>query len=744
MNARLVGVVTGLLILLTGGLVWERASTPADGTVVQLSNAPWRGDAMAVNLVPEGSSAIHRGDVVTHIDGRPLTAATEISPARDGETRVYTVERDGATLDVPVRIQAFPLGAAVGRNLATVLFLVTLLGTALYVFAHRPFDEAARALLLLAALTSCGATAWLLGGDALTLATSGPTVLQILGEAALTMVWGCLLHFALILPGSRLRPGRRLIVLLYCLPFAMHAGYLAVTLPTASGRAEAVGLATQISFLSSSVLPAVGVVLTLLTYRSMRDEPSRRRTRWVLIPYYIAVCGFVGLWTVPNALGLPVPPENWLPILFLPWALALSAVVLRYRWFDIELIIRRSLLYSALTVCVLAIFVGTTWLLSLVAGSGPGTLLASGVVALSAQPLRRWLRRRVGRLVYGERDDPYEVLARLGGIDAAAHPQRVLQDIAETLAQTLRLRYAAIDLGTVQAHCGHPLGDAVTRELVHGPEVLGQLVLEVGSNREPFGRADEHLLDTLMRQVGGTASAVLIGARLQASREQLVLAREEERRRLHHRLHDGLGAALAANAYQMEAARVQLRRDPGAADATLRTLVARMAKLSEDVHRLVNDQRPSILDQSGLAAAIRDRTGHLTEVTVKQTGDLALLPAAVEVAAFWIAVEAVHNAARHGGAAACRVHLIRGADLVIEVADDGAGLPVPFRPGGGFLSMRERAEELGGRWSVGAAPGGGTQVLVTLPLDPIPESQTDMGPVAGTVVPSGSSGRASS
>lgn len=739
MNVRLVAALVGLLALLTGALIWERAATPSDGAVVQLSNEPWHSDSMTIRFVLDDANGLRERDVVTQVDGRPLGSMRGLAPVRVNDTHRYTVQRNGRTLDVAITYRSFPLRAAAGRNLAALVFLLGLLAVALFVVASRPADRAAQVLLVIAALTCCGTTAWLLGGDVMALATSGPTMLQVLGETALAMIWGALLHFAVILPGSGLRPSRWFVGGLYAAPLAAHAAYLAVALPTANGTSEALGRLAQISLSPSTVLPMAAVVMTVLSYRSMRDEGSRRRTRWVLIPFYGAVAGFVGLWSVPNALGLEVPPENLIPVLFLPWVLAIGAAVLRYRWFDVELIVRRSLLYGGLTACVLAIFLGTTWALSLFAGPRPGlaALMASGLVALSAQPLRRWLQRYVGRLVYGERDDPYEVMARLGRIDAAADPQRVLQRIVETLAQTLRLRHAAIRLGTIEASCGHPLGRPMTWELTHGQEVLGRLVLEAASGREPFGRADQQLLDTLMRQISSTASAALLGTRLQHSREQLVLAREEERRRLHHRLHDGLGPTLAAHALQMEVARAQMRSDPHAAAATMTNLIANIEEVSDDVHRLVNDQRPYALDERGLAGALRNRFGDRLTVLVTESGDLGSLPAAVEVAAFWIAMEALHNAAHHGRASSAHVRLVRDRDLTIEVTDDGRGLPAEFRPGGGFLSMRDRAEELGGHWTVCPAPGGGTRVHVVLPLDHGTESRSGLAPPTGTEVPSG-------
>lgn len=713
MNRRLAALAVILLVALTSALVTERAMTPSDGSVVQLSNQPWQVGRIRIDAVL-ADRGLRAGDVVTHIDP---TAS------------VYTVERDGQIFAVPVRLAAFPLREFAVTHLASCFTIFVLLGVALLVFARRPHDRAAQVLLLTAALFGCGTTGWLLGADPTALALGGPTVLQTLGEAALAMVWAAILHFALILPGSRLRPSRTVITMVYALPLLLHAAYLTVALPTAVTGGEVWGRVAQLSLAPSTALPTVTAVLIAVSYRSISNKAARTRTRWVLIPFCCAVAGWVGIWLIPRLLGLRVPPSGLLPLIFLPTVLGLGAAVLRYGWFDVELILRRSLLYGGLTGFALLILLCTTWAFSRITGPRPGlgVLLTGGLVALSAQSLRRWLQRRIGRLIYGERDDPYEVMARLDQIDAAAHPTQVLQDLTDTLAQTLRLRYVAIDLGVIRASRGYPLGGATIRELTNGAEVLGQLVLEVGPGRERFGPADGKLLDALIRQISDTMSAVLLSVRLQAAREQLVLAREEERRRLHHRLHDGLGPSLAAIVLQLEVAKAQVDTSPDDAGATLARLAGTIDELGDETRRLVYDLRPSALDQLGLAAAIRDRI-HTpgTQLHVHTVGDLATLPAAVEVAAYWIAVEAAHNAVRHAAAKHCRIRIAREENLTVEVTDDGRGLPARFRPGGGFLSMRDRAEEVGGRWSATTMPGGGTRIRTVLPC-PAEQSQTPPG-----------------
>jgi signal transduction histidine kinase len=136
-----------------------------------------------------------------------------------------------------------------------------------------------------------------------------------------------------------------------------------------------------------------------------------------------------------------------------------------------------------------------------------------------------------------------------------------------------------------------------------------------------------------------------------------------------------------------------------------------------EIRRLVYALRPPMLDEFGLADALRnlDPTDGLAR-TVSVPAPMPVLPAAVEVAIYRIAAEALHNAARHAGATRCTVELTTSGDEVaFTVTDDGRGLPETYLAGVGHLSMRERSTELGGTIDIGTAPGGGTRVAVTFP-----------------------------
>jgi signal transduction histidine kinase len=163
-------------------------------------------------------------------------------------------------------------------------------------------------------------------------------------------------------------------------------------------------------------------------------------------------------------------------------------------------------------------------------------------------------------------------------------------------------------------------------------------------------------------------------------------------------------------------------RDPAAADELVGELRDELRSAIADIRRLVYDLRPPALDDLGLVEALRrlaERYGSESEqlrVSVQAPRELPNLPAAVEVAVYRIAQEAMTNVARHARARSCVVRLAVDEDVALEITDDGVGISNERGAGVGLSSMRERASELGGSCVVEPAPEGGTRVLVRLPL----------------------------
>jgi signal transduction histidine kinase len=413
--------------------------------------------------------------------------------------------------------------------------------------------------------------------------------------------------------------------------------------------------------------------------------------------------------------------------------LSIAVAVLRFRLWDVDPLINRTLVYGVLTVSVVGLYVALVSYLGLVFRSQGNPLIslaATGLVAVLFQPLREQLQRLVNRLLYGERDEPYVVLSRLGRrLEGTLAPDTILPTIVQTVAEALRLPSAELALVGEEPEMlvayGSNVAGMLALPLVYQGELVGELRLAPRAADEPFSPADRRLLDDLARQAGVAVHAVRLTADLRRSRERLVTAREEERRRLRRDLHDGLGPRLASLCLQLAALRNNQAHAPDV-QSKLQSLKEQTQEAVDDIRRLVYGLRPPALDELGLTAAIVEqaqRYGQQSQlhVIVDAQDDLPALPAAMEVAAYRIANEALTNVARHAHAAACTVRLgvvrQRGHTVLeVEVTDDGTGFAAGARAGTGLLSMRERAEELSGVCTIEQLATGGTRVLARLPF----------------------------
>jgi two-component system NarL family sensor kinase len=412
-------------------------------------------------------------------------------------------------------------------------------------------------------------------------------------------------------------------------------------------------------------------------------------------------------------------------------ALTMGVAILRHRLYGLDVYVDRALVLSGTTLVLALLYVGAVVLASTLLGQDVHlgvALPATALVAIAFYPVRDWLQRSVNRLLHGQRDEPYAAISQLGRrLGDAIEPAQVLPVMAETIADALRLPYVAVELAgrsvaPAAAHGTPAAGVALRLPLIHAGERVGTLVLGARGHGEALSAADQRLLEDFARRASAAASAVALSVEVQRSRERLVTAREEERRRLRGDLHDGLGPTLAGAVLTIDAARRVLASDPEAADALLDRAAASVEGTVADVRRVVYALRPPALDQLGLGGALRQQATTLSAGDPQLTCDVDApdpmppLPAAVEVAAFRIAQEALTNVARHASARRAVVTIRVDDALTLEVRDDGCGLPEHHRNGVGLTSMRERATELGGSFAITGAPDEGTLLQVRLPL----------------------------
>lgn len=476
-------------------------------------------------------------------------------------------------------------------------------------------------------------------------------------------------------------------------------------------------------------LAAIGLLLA--RYRAARGA-TRQQYTWVVVAMGLVVVAnladFVARASETQAYVITTPILS-LSIAMIPVAMGIA--ILRYHLWDIDIIINRALAYLVLSACVVGIYVFIVGWLGTVFQTGGNlffSLVATGVVAVGFQPLREHIQRGINRLLYGERDEPYTVISRLGRrLEESLAPDAVLPTITTTVREALRLPYSAIEVqqgdGNTRvtvAATGVPVPDLVRFPLIYQHEPVGALVLAPRAPGESFSAADRRLLDDLARQAGVAVHAVQLTGALQQARQRLVAAREEERRRLRRDLHDGLGSQLAALNLQAGALKGLIAHDPAAAQAEVVELRAQLRAAITSIRALVHGLRPPAIDELGLLVAIQERVRRYRVdglvVETQLPAMLPALPAAVEVAIYRIIEEALANVVTHACAQRCVLQLVVDDRIGLTVDDDGTGIDPHARAGVGLLSMRERAEEVGGVCVTEPRPDGGTRVSVKLPL----------------------------
>ena len=483
----------------------------------------------------------------------------------------------------------------------------------------------------------------------------------------------------------------------------------------------------DISYVCGLAAAAAAVASVVVRWRRA-GHVVRQQLKWFLATVPLVFTSAVIAQFFPDAIMLSMVVAVASSSLM---AVGIGLAVLRYRLYGIDVLISRGVVYGLLSAAVAFVYLAVVAAAGGLSGVGRGLsvpVLATVIAAAVLLPVRGRLQRRVDRLFFGDRGAPYAAMARLGRqVEEATTAEPVLSSVVAVVAGSLRLPYAAVELrvgdGWVPgAAWGQAPRQVATFPLTFQRETVGRLLAGQRTAGERLSQDDERLLANLARQVAPAAHAVALRQALDASRAALVTAQEEERRRLRRDLHDGLGPTLAALMLGLESARMMpagSRRQ----DELLNTLRAETKGAITDIRRIVYGLRPPALDEFGLAGALREEVARLERQPSGLSialhvpdGDLAGLPAAVEVATYRIITEAVTNVLRHARAHHCQIRIQPGQDLRLELCDDGAGLPDGWRAGVGITAMRERAAELGGELTIEPARPRGTRITARLPI----------------------------
>ncbi|HET9420892.1 MAG TPA: histidine kinase [Nocardioides sp.] len=464
------------------------------------------------------------------------------------------------------------------------------------------------------------------------------------------------------------------------------------------------------------VLAFMVLALVALVLRYRRgDARERSQLLWLLLAT-LAVLVVIVPWSL--VAGTPVLVLFAIPLI----PVAIAAAVVRHQLLDIRLVVSRALTWALLSLGALAVYLLLVTALDRLLSPWTGrSVLATLVVALLVGPLYPRLQRLVEQVTYGDRRDPAQVMSSVAphlhaeGASFAA--------VAGSLADTLRMPYVAVldAEGQTLGEVGRPGVRRHEVELQHAERAVGTLVLGLRPGERTLSEKDARGVALLTAPLALAVHATSLTEEVRDSRERMVTAVEEERRRLRRELHDDLGPVLTGLALASDAAANLRETDPERADELVARTQLEARHAIASVRRVVDGLRPPVLDELGLVGALRQRAEELSyrsdgsRLAVQlETDPVPPLPAALEVAVYRVATEALTNVARHADATRASVTLRCGDELVVRVVDDGAAGRA-WRPGVGLSGMRQRIDELGGQLQAGP-DGSGGRVIATFPL----------------------------
>ncbi len=505
------------------------------------------------------------------------------------------------------------------------------------------------------------------------------------------------------------------------------------------------------------VLAAAGLITN--TVRSQGER--RQQMKWLMYAAALSAAGFAMYVVSRYTSGTSAATQALSAIAILGFAalpVGAGVAIFKYRLYDIDLVISRTLVYGALAMFITAVYVGiAVGIGALVGGGGKPNLalsiLATAIVAVGFQPLRERLQRVANRLVYGKRATPYEVLSQFSERVAESYAtDEVMPRMARILAEGtgahrvdvwLRSRNSWRDVAVwpldatpadpVQLTNGMlPSTDRASRivEVRHQGELLGAL----GVNKrggETLTPVEEKLLSDLadqaglvLKNVGLTSDLEARLAELRASRQRLVTAQDEERRRLERNLHDGAQQHLVALKVKLGLAEMLLERDPTQAESALKQLKSDADEALETLRDLARGIYPPLLAEKGLADALASQARKATvRVTVDADG-IGRYTQEVEAAVYFCCLEALQNIEKYAHASNVHMHLsdLDGA-VSFEVSDDGDGFDVgSTKRGAGLTNMADRLDALGGTFNMTSAIGQGTTIAGSLQRALVPRN----------------------
>jgi signal transduction histidine kinase len=485
----------------------------------------------------------------------------------------------------------------------------------------------------------------------------------------------------------------------------------------------------------------VSLASLVLRYRRSEGE-ARQQIRW-LVFVALAVLGSL-LITLALALLLgerferSVGPQIAFGVVFSLIALgvpaAIGVAILKYRLYDLDLVIKKAVVYAILAILVFGLGTALAWaaagfLFWSSEGNAYSFLVTGLAIGVAVWPLRRLATRIANRLVYGKRATPYEVLTELSSRLAESYAaDDVLERMAQVLAAAVGAEAATVWLKSGDRfHAGAtwPAGEASADgmpanaiEVRHQGEVLGALSARMPA-RDPMTPGKERLIRDLAAQAGLVLRNAGLIEDLKASRQRLVTAQDAERRRIERNIHDGAQQQLVALAVKLGMTERLVTSDPSKAATMLSELQRETNQALEDLRDLARGIYPPLLADKGLGAALESQARKSPVPVSVEIDGIGRYAQETEAAVYFSCLEALQNVAKYAEASAVTVRLAQtNGALTFAVSDDGRGFdPSVASAGSGLQGIADRISALGGELTVRSAPGEGTTVAARLPAE---------------------------
>ncbi|HEX5937201.1 MAG TPA: sensor histidine kinase, partial [Actinomycetota bacterium] len=485
------------------------------------------------------------------------------------------------------------------------------------------------------------------------------------------------------------------------------------------------------------VLGLLGALASLaIRYRRARGD-EREQLKWLLLALSVlAVCFLIGVpyWTLSGQGTTEIDiVENILVLALLAIPAAIGIAILKFRLYDIDVVIKKTVVYAVLAVLLFVLGVPLAWAVGgvVVAMSGEGVyswLFAGVVIGAAIWPLRRLATRIADRIVFGRRATPYQVLSEFSDRVAETYAaEDVLERMAHVLAAGVGADEATVwlrDRGGFHPGATWPSEatpeDAIPAsaiEVRHQDDVLGALSVRMPAN-DPMDPAKERLIRDLAAQAGLVLRNAGLIDDLKASRVRLVAAQSEERRRIERNIHDGAQQQLVAMAVKLRLTDTLVGSDEARAHAMLAELQADTNQTLEDLRDLARGIYPPLLADKGLGAALESQARKSPMPVSVESDGLGRYPQEAEAAVYFSCLEALQNVAKYADASAATVRLAQAnGALVFEVSDDGRGFdPGVAERGTGLQGIADRLAALGGTLDIRSAPGQGATLVGTIPV----------------------------